>query len=58
MPTKLRRFAVTLPKDEEEKLIELRKTDEFCQCSFSEIIRTMFLRGLEQENAKRQQPKA
>lgn len=53
-----RRIAVSLNKQQEEKLIELRKTDEFCQCSFSEIIRTMFLRGLEQENAKRQQPKA
>lgn len=41
MPTRKKRFAITLSEDMEQSLYDLRKTDEYCRCSLSEIIRSL-----------------
>lgn len=50
--TQNKRIAVSLPKELEDKLIELRKTDKYCRCSFSEIVRQLFALGIEAEEKK------
>ena len=50
--TKHKRVAVSLPPDLEAKLYELRKTDQFIRMSFSEIMRAMFEKGVEETLAK------
>ena len=41
-----KRRTVSLPADLEKSLLNLRKTDGFCNCSYSEIIRTLIKEGL------------
>ena len=36
---------ISLPPDLEQMLYDLRKTDEFCRMSYSEILRTLFAIG-------------
>ena len=43
-----KRFSFAAPPELEARIIELRKTDEFCRMNFSEIIRMLCERGLEQ----------
>lgn len=40
------RRTVSLPPETEAALIELRKTDCFCKCSYSEIVRRLIEEGL------------
>lgn len=40
------RRTVSLPPNMEAALIELRKTDRFCKCSYSEIVRQLIEEGL------------
>ena len=44
--TEATRRTVSLPGDVEEALIKLRKTDRFCKCSYSEIVRQLVVAGL------------
>ncbi len=44
-----RRISISIPDVLERQLVELRKTDEFCRMSWSELIRTLIERGLEQQ---------
>lgn len=46
--TENKRFSFAAPPELEAKIIELRKTDEFCRMTFSEIIRTLIERGIAQ----------
>ena len=41
------RASVVIPKEIEEKIIELRKTDRFARCSISEIMRILIKKGLD-----------
>ena len=41
------RVSLVIPDELNDALIELRKTDEFCRCSYSEIIRRLMEMGLE-----------
>lgn len=43
---KARRITVSFPPELEKELVNLRKTDEFCQKSWAEIIRRMIELGL------------
>ena len=45
--TENKRICVMIHPEMEEKIIELRKTDEFCRKSISEIVRILILRGLD-----------
>ena len=40
------RISVSLTPELEAKVMEMRKTDEFCRLSVSEIIRMLIARGL------------
>ena len=41
------RITVSLTKEQENAIVELRKTDEYARCSFGEIIRRLIDAGLE-----------
>lgn len=41
------RASVVIPKELEERIIELRKTDRFARCTISEIMRTLIQKGLD-----------
>lgn len=41
-----KRMSVTINKEMENKIIELRQTDEYCRCSYSEIIRKLIEAGM------------
>lgn len=40
------RITISLTKEQEEAILEMRKTDKFARCSFAEIIRTIIDAGL------------
>lgn len=44
--TKNKRFSFMATPELEEKIIEMRKTDEFCRMTFSDIIRVLIERGV------------
>lgn len=48
--TNNRRISVSLTPELETKVMEMRKTDEFCRLSVAEIIRILIARGLEDED--------
>lgn len=45
--TNMKRTTVSLPDKIVEELDRLKKTDEFANCTYSEIIRRLMLRGLD-----------
>ena len=55
--TEMKRMSISLPKDIEQAIIDLRKKDEYCKCSYTEIIRTLIVAGLnssESETTRRE----
>lgn len=44
--TSMRRVTIALPDSLDEKIVELRKTDDYARCSYSEIVRRVLERGL------------
>ena len=55
--TEMKRMSISLPKDIEQAIIDLRKKDEYCKCSSAEIIRTLIVAGLnssESETTRRE----
>ena len=53
--TDMKRITVSFPDDIDEAIFELRKTDEFAKCSYSEIVRRLVLMALDkEENAKKE----
>lgn len=47
------RKSVSLPTEVEEQVIKLRKRDEFCRCSYSELVRRLITAGLQAVEAER-----
>lgn len=45
--TDMKRITVSFPDEIDDAIIELRKTDEFSRCSYSEIIRRLVRRSLD-----------
>lgn len=41
-----KRMSISISEDMENKIVELRKTDEYCRCSYSEIIRKLLEQGI------------
>lgn len=41
-----KRMSISLNEEMENKIVELRKTDEYCRCSYSEIIRRLLEQGI------------
>lgn len=52
--TDMKRLSVCLTPELEQRIADLRKTDEFCRLSWAEIIRRMIERGL--DSAKEETP--
>ena len=44
------RITITLTKEQEDAIMKLRQTDEFCRCSFGEIIRRLIDAGLDESS--------
>lgn len=40
------RLSISIPEDVEQKIVDLRKTDKYCRCSYSEIVRQLLERGI------------
>lgn len=51
MPTNMRRITISFTPELEHKLVELRKTDEYCECSLAEIVRSLMKAALEKDDA-------
>lgn len=47
-----KRMSIYLPPELVQAVVEMRKTDEFCRCSYAEIIRYLMVQGLERVNAQ------
>ena len=41
------RLSIAIPKELEERIIELRKDERFCRMSYSELVRHLIVRALE-----------
>ena len=41
------RITISLTKEQENAILKLRQTDEYCRCSFGELIRRLIDAGLE-----------
>lgn len=48
--TEMKRLNVSIPKDLEDKLFEMRKKDEYIRCSIAELIRIVLRKGLEADD--------
>nr|DAH94484.1 MAG TPA: putative endoribonuclease [Caudoviricetes sp.] len=44
--TDMWRINMLIPRDMEERIVNLRKQDEYCRMSFSRIIRELIIKGL------------
>lgn len=51
--TELRRVTITLPDHIDQKILEVRKDDQFVRCSYSEIARQLLDLGLKAYEKKR-----
>lgn len=51
---KVKRMSISINEEMEKKIVELRKTDKYCRCSYSEIIRRLIEAGMRsfEENKK------
>ena len=49
-----RRLSLIISEEMENQIIELRKTDEYCRKSFSEIIRELIETGLDERKDDKQ----
>ena len=45
--TAMKRVTITIPSPLDNKILELRKTDKFVRCSYSELVRQALEHGLE-----------
>jgi len=43
----LKRMSISITEEMERKIVEMRKTDEFCRCSYAEIIRQLIEAGVQ-----------
>ena len=50
--TTMKRMSVLIPPEVDEKILEMKKTDEFVRCSYAELIRLILRRGLEKSDEK------
>lgn len=50
--TNMRRVTICFPDEVNEKILNLRKTDEYVRCTFGEIVRRLVIKGIESEEAK------
>lgn len=49
-----RRMSVSINEETDKKIIEMKKTDEYCRCSYSEIIRKLIEEGIKTIEANKE----
>lgn len=47
----LKRMSVSINEEMDKKIIEMKKTDKYCRCSYSEIIRQLIEMGIKEYEA-------
>ena len=47
--TENKRMCISIPAELERRILELRKTDQYCRKFLSEIVRMLIMKGLEEE---------
>lgn len=50
--TNMRRVTVCLPESVDKGILSLRKTDEYVNCTYGEIVRRLLVKGLEEFEEK------
>ncbi len=50
--TNMRRVTICFPEEVNDKILDLRRTDEYVRCTFGEIVRRLVIKGIEVEEAK------
>ena len=48
--TEMRRVTISLPDEIDKKVLELKKDDRFIKSSYSEVVRTLIIIGLENQD--------
>ena len=51
--TEMRRVTVSVPKNVDKRILELRKDARFIRCSYSEIVRQLIEAGMAHEFSKK-----
>lgn len=46
MATEMKRISISLPDEIDSQVIQLKRTEEFCRCSYAEIVRMLLERGI------------
>lgn len=50
----LKRMSISISEEMENKIVEMRKTDKFCRCSYTEIIRQLLEAGVKKFEADKE----
>lgn len=53
--TEMKRATISIPRDIDRKVFELRKDDAYTRCSYSELIRQLVVIGLEALAAEKEE---
>lgn len=48
-----KRMSISINEEMDKKIIELKKTDKYCRCSYAEIVRQLIEAGIEVIEADR-----
>lgn len=54
MATEMKRISISLPEEIDQQVIELKKTDTYCRCSYAEIVRVLLELGIRATKAEEQ----
>lgn len=54
MATEMKRISISLPEEIDNQVIQMKKTDEYCRCSYAEIVRLLIEEGIRANHANRQ----
>lgn len=49
----VKRMSISVDEDIDKAVLTLRKTDDFCRCSYSEILRYLLKLGIKAETRKK-----
>ncbi len=52
-PDMQKRMSISVNEEMDKKIIELKKTDKYCGCSYAEIVRQLIEAGIEVTEADR-----
>ena len=46
MATEMKRISISMTDEQDAKVMELKRTEEYCRCSYAEIVRILIEAGL------------